>query len=275
MVMTTPFQGAEEETMFAGGLRWRVAVAGPEDGPPVLLLHGFPEYWATWVPQITALSGAGFRVFAADLPGYGGTDEPDSYEASEVAHSLADLRIQLHQDGVHVVGHDWGGMIAHVLASEHPQAVLSLVAVCAPHPGSFMGVLRDPVQLLRSGYVALFQIPGIEHVIGRKELIERFSPEAVSEIEDSDAMRRALSYYRANLAPWKLGGMKAGRIQQPGLVIHAEKDVTIGRSLMEATAEQFDDLRNFEVIEGATHFVQRSRTDALNSSLLEFLREVS
>lgn len=260
--------------MFAGGLRWRVAVAGPENGPPVLLLHGFPEYWATWLPQIPALVGAGFRVFAPDMPGYGGTDEPDSYDIEELAHCLADLSIQLGRDGVHLVGHDWGGMIGHAVAAQHPHGVLSFVAACAPHPAAFSGVLRDPKQLLKSYYVALFQVPGIEHLLGRKETIERLSPQAVSEIEDAAAMRRALSYYRANLAPWKLGRTKVGRIEQPGLVIHAARDVAIGRTLMEATAAQFDDLRGFEILD-SSHFIQRSRPDALNATLLGFLRSVA
>jgi pimeloyl-ACP methyl ester carboxylesterase len=267
-------QTIEEQTMFAGGLSWRVAVAGPEDGPAVLLLHGFPEYWATWRPQIPALARAGFRVYAPDLPGYGGTDEPDSYDIEELANCIADLRIQLDQDGVHLVGHDWGGMIGHVVASQHPHAVRSFVAACAPHPAAFSSVLRDPSQLLKSYYVALFQIPGIEYLLGRKETLERLSPQSVSRIEDPEAMRRALSYYRTNLAPWKLGRAKVGRIEQPGLVIHAARDVAIGRTLMEATAAQFDDLHDFKIIDG-THFLQVSRTEEFNATLLSFLSEVA
>jgi pimeloyl-ACP methyl ester carboxylesterase len=273
--MTIPFQGAEETTLYAAGLAWRVAVAGPEDGPVVLLLHGFPEYWGTWLPQIPALAGAGFRVYAADLPGYGGTDEPDSYSLDELARCVADLRIQLDQDGVHLVGHDWGGIIGHVLAAEHPHAVKSFAAVCAPHPATFAGALfRDPLQLLRSSYAALFQVPGLEFLLGHKDTIERLAAGSVTEIDDAQAMRQALSYYRTNLVPWKLGRTEAGRISQPGLVVHAARDVAIGQALMEATSEQFDDLRGFEILD-SSHFVQRSATDELNASLLAFLRDVA
>ncbi|MEA2499126.1 MAG: hypothetical protein QOH26_1531 [Actinomycetota bacterium] len=271
--MIEPAWDVAEETIFAGGLNWRIAVAGPESGPTVLLLHGFPEYWRTWESQIPALADAGFRVYAADLPGYGGTDEPPSYAMDELARCVADLRIELDQDGVHLIGHDWGGMIGHVVATQHPHAVRSLVAACAPHADVFGGVLRDPRQLLRSWYVALFQIPGIEHLVGKKSVIDRASPRCVTEIDSASEMARALEYYRANLRPWKLR-QRLGRVEQPGLVIHGARDPAIGRDLMEATAAMFDDLRGFEVIDGG-HFVHRTRAAEFNGAVLDFLRSVT
>lgn len=263
-----------EEEFVAAGLRWRVATAGPKEGPPVMLLHGFPEYWGTWLPQIPALASEGFRVYVPDLPGYGGTEAPGSYAIDDVARALADLRIQLAQEGLHVVGHDWGGIIAQALASQHPEAVLSLVAACAPHPGALSGVLRDPAQMLRSWYVMAFQVPFVERALGHKDLIERLARGAVTEIDDAAAMARALAYYRTNLRPWRLSRPRGGRISQPGLVIHAARDPAIGEPLMRATADRFDDLRAFRIIDGG-HFLQRFRTDELNAELLGFLREVA
>jgi pimeloyl-ACP methyl ester carboxylesterase len=272
--MSTPFQGAEEQSFYAHGLEWNVAVAGPESGPAVLLLHGFPEYWGTWMPQITALAGAGFRVYAPDMPGYGGTDEPDSYDLEELADCVADLRIQLDQDGVHLVGHDWGGMVGHAVAALHPNAVRSFVAASAPHPAVLSQGRADPAQVLRSRYVALFQIPGIEFVLSHKALLEKATAGARTKIDDAASMARALAYYRANLRPWSLSGKALGRITQPGLVIHAARDIAIGQPLMEATAEQFDDLRDFVVLDGH-HFLQRSCTEEFDRTLLTFLRSVS
>ena len=262
-----------EERIFAGGLNWRVAVAGPPSGPAVLLLHGFPEYWRTWEAQIPVLAGAGFRVFAVDLPGYGGTDEPDSYSMEEIARCIADLRIELDQDGVHLIGHDWGGMLGHVVATQHPYAVKSFVAACAPHADALRRVLRDPRQLMRSWYVGLVQIPGIEHIIGRKEVISKASPRCVTQIDSAAEMGRALAYYRANLRPWRLRS-EIGPIEQPGLVIHAARDPAIGRDLMEDTAARFDDLRGFEVIDGG-HFVHRTRSAEFNAAVLRFLEDVA
>ncbi len=264
----------EEQEVVAGGLSWRVAVSGPKSGAPVLLLHGFPEYWGSWLPQIPALAAAGYRVYAPDLPGYGSTDAPADYSIGALAGAIADLRIKLAQEGMHVIGHDWGGIIGHALAYLHPQAVLSFVAACAPHPGAFDGVLRDPRQILRSWYVGAFQIPGIEFLLSNKQLIEKTARGSVTEIDDPAAMRRALSYYRANLRPWNLSGARVGKIEQPGLVIHARRDPAIGEPIMRATADQFEDLRGFKVLD-CGHFVQRLCTDRFNSELLAFLGEVA
>ena len=262
------------ETRSAGGLWWNLGVTGPEDGQPVVLLHGFPEHWRTWVPQMQALGGAGFRVYAPDLPGYGGTGEPTSYEARDVASAIAELLEGISTEGVHLVGHDWGGMVSHYVASEHPAVVRSLVAASAPHPGALSGIFRDPTQILRSWYVGLFQIPGIEHALASSFLIDKVTMGAVSQIEDSAEMARALEYYRTNLKPWELGRTPPGRIKQPGMVIHAVRDIAIGSALMEETAKQFDDLRGYEEVE-SHHYLQRGATTRFKELLVGFLKEVS
>jgi pimeloyl-ACP methyl ester carboxylesterase len=96
----------------------------------------------------------------------------------------------------------------------------------------------------------------------------------VTEIDDAAAMGRALAYYRANLRPWDLGRFKAGRITQPGLVVHGSRDPAIGDYLMRATAEQFEDLRGFHALD-CGHFIQRLRTEELNDVLLGFLGSVA
>jgi pimeloyl-ACP methyl ester carboxylesterase len=120
----------------------------------------------------------------------------------------------------------------------------------------------------------MFQIPGIEFLIGNKALIEKATGGAVTQIDDPASMGRALAYYRANLRPWNLGGNDIGRITQPGLLIHAERDVAIGKPLIEASAGFFDDLRGLEVL-NCSHFLQRRCADELDRKLLEFLRSVS
>lgn len=262
------------ETRSAGGLWWNLGVTGPEDGQPVVLLHGFPEHWRTWVPQMHALGAAGFRVYAPDLPGYGETTEPVSYEARALASSIVELLENISASSVHLVGHDWGGMVAHYVASEHPASVRSFVAASAPHPGAFSAVLRDPAQILRSWYVGLFQLPGVEHALASGFLIDKVTMGAVSSIENSEELARALEYYRTNLKPWKLGRTPPGRIKQPGMVVHAARDIAIGSALMEETAKQFDDLRSYEEVE-SHHFLQRGATSRFNELLVGFLKEVS
>jgi pimeloyl-ACP methyl ester carboxylesterase len=269
-----PFSGGEEQTFAAGGLTWNAGMAGPEGAPTVVFLHGFPEHWRTWTKVMPAIAGAGYRFVAPDLPGYGGTSEPSSYELGRLAEHMAGLFLELDPDGVHLIGHDWGGLVGHAVASAHPETLKSFVAACAPHPGAASEVLRNPAQLLKSYYVGLFQIPYFENLIGSKETIERLTKNhAVTAIDGPDAARRALAYYRTNLAPWKLGSFRAGRIPQPGLVVHAERDVAITHQLMAATAEQFDDLRGFRVLP-RNHFLQTEAPEEFARLVLDFLGSV-
>jgi len=261
----------EERVITAGGLEWELGIAEDPaaDAPTALLLHGFPEYWRCWEPQLEAFAAARFRAVAPNLPGYGRTSEPSDYRIQTIAARVADLAREVSPSGVHLVGHDWGGIIGHAVAHFHPEVVRSFAAVCAPHPAGLGGVLRDPTQLLRSWYVLAFQIPGVEWLLGKRDRISSITGgRAVTNIDSPDAMRRALAYYRHNLRPWRLSDATAGRITVPGIVVHAERDVAIGAALMEAAAEQFDDLRGYHVLD-CGHFLQRACADKLNPLLLD------
>ena len=272
--MASIYEGINEEFVTAGGMTWRMGVTGPEDGAPVVLLHGFPEYWRTWTKVMPALAGEGYKVYAPDLPGYGGTDEPASYDLAELASSVADLLRRIDEDGVHLIGHDWGGITGHAVAYVHPETVKSYVAACAPHPASFGSGRRDPRQLVRSWYIGAFQIPMIEQAIGHKAFIEKAAAGCRTEIDSPEKMRRALAFYRANLKPWLPLKLRVGNITQPGMVIHAQKDVAITSQIMEVTARQFDDLREYVALP-CPHFLHNQCPDQLNSALLRFLREVA
>ena len=263
----------EERAITAGGLLWECGVQGPESGPPVVLLHGFPEYWRTWTKVMPPLAAAGFRVYAPSLPGYGMTDPPKSYALDDLAGLIAAFADEVGGGRAHLVGHDWGGIVGCAAAALHPESFRSAAVACCAHPRAFSTAWNNPEQILRSWYVLAFQIPGIEKVIGRKDVLERGTKVAVTDIDDPDAMARALEYYRTNLRPWNLNSSSAGTVPIPGLVLHAKRDVGITEAMMRATAEQFDDLRAFEVMDSG-HFVQRTRPDAMLEYLLPFLRTV-
>lgn len=273
MVMSEVFQGISQKAVVAGNITWRVASTGPEDGPAILLVHGFPEHWRTWTLQMPALAGAGFRVHACDLPGYGGTSAPSGYDIPTVAAGMADLARELSPDGVHLVGHDWGAIVANGVAYFHPETVRSIVAACGPHPGSFGTGKRHPQQLMKSWYVMLFQVPYIEQLLGFRTLIERALPDAVVGIDTREEMARALSYYRTNFAPWGPAQEKIGSIKQPALVIHAQKDIAITDAIMDVTAEKFEDLRDYIKMPNG-HFLQRDGTEEFNRHLVAFLKSV-
>ncbi|WP_018654538.1 alpha/beta fold hydrolase [Actinomadura flavalba] len=146
-----------------------VEAAGPEDGPPVVFLHGWPDLWFSFDPQMRALAEQGYRVLAPDQRGYGLSSKPPAVADYQMPKLVKDivLLIERRASGpVHLVGHDWGGAVAWALAIERPDLVRSLTAVNCPHPQVFADALRRrPSQLLRSWYMLVFQIPGLAETV--------------------------------------------------------------------------------------------------------------
>src|SRR5829696_2535312 len=117
------------------GLRLHCVEAGT--GPLVVLLHAFPEFWYAWRHQIPALADAGYRGVAPDLPGYNTSDKPRrvrDYRPEVLAQEVADLIVALGADSAAVAGHDWGGVLAWLVAMHHLERVQRLVVLNAPHP---------------------------------------------------------------------------------------------------------------------------------------------
>src|SRR5712692_10497423 len=132
-------------SVSANGTRFHVAEAG--DGPLVLLLHGFPQFWWTWRRQLASLPEAGFRAVAVDLRGYGGSDKPPrGYDLVTAASDAAGLIRSLGEANAVVVGHDWGGLIAWTMAAYFPKVVRRLSIVSVAHPLRMRSsVLTDPL----------------------------------------------------------------------------------------------------------------------------------
>src|SRR3954447_16918128 len=133
------------------------------DGPLVVLLHGFPEFWYGWRLQIAPLAAAGFRVVAPDLRGYNLSSKPAGVAAYSAEKLAADVRGLIQERGAEtalVVGHDWGGTAAWTLAMNHPEVVDRLAILDAAHPRKLNEGLRHPSQLRRSWYFFYFQLPG-------------------------------------------------------------------------------------------------------------------
>jgi pimeloyl-ACP methyl ester carboxylesterase len=148
-----------ERTLRANGLSFNLAEAG--DGPPVLLLHGFPDSWRLWRHQLPALAKAGHRVIAPDLRGFGKTDRPAGVEEYKLRTLVADvvgLLDVLHVDRAAVVGHDWGAALAWAVTRFVPDRVTRLVVVSVGHP--IAGAAAGLAQRQRSWYMLWFQFPG-------------------------------------------------------------------------------------------------------------------
>lgn len=145
----------------SGGLRVHLAEAGPPDGPLVVLLHGFAEFWWAWRHQLVALGEAGYHAVAPDLRGYGATDKPPrGYDGYTLSADVAGLVRALGAREAHLVGHDWGGHLAWTAATLHPRLVRSLTVLSAPHPSRLrQSLLSGSGQLTRTSWLGLAQLP--------------------------------------------------------------------------------------------------------------------
>jgi len=273
------------------GLRMHYAAAGPEDGFPVILLHGFPEFWYSWRFQIPVLADAGYRVIAPDQRGYNLTDKQGPYDADTLMQDLINLQDHLGMPKMHLIAHDWGSVIAWAFVSEHPDRVVKHVNMNGPHPNAYTDVLKvAPSQILKSWYVYFFQLPGLpEGVIkaGGMKALEIAMKEVPSEYmsaEDIDYYKEALrqpgalsamiGWYRS--VPKQVFRMRReGReytTDVPTLVIFGERDHYLHKKANELLPKYVSDLR-VEYLPDATHWVQMHEPDTVNRLTLDFLSQ--
>ncbi|HEY1066198.1 MAG TPA: alpha/beta hydrolase [Pirellulales bacterium] len=272
------------------GLRLQVAEAGPLDGPLVILLHGFPDVWQNWRLQIAPLVAAGFRVLAPNQRGYGKSDKPTSLRAYNLDVLAADVDSLAATEGrmrYHLVGHDWGGIIAWWAAAKYPHRVAKLVACNAPHPGAFSRYLwRHPTQMLKSYYVGAFQLPWLPEMLlsagGFRRLQTAVAamarPDAFDETDraarlaawaEPGALTGMINYYRAALrrAPTSL----SVRVTVPTLIVWGKRDKALEFGSAIESEKLADDVRLVEFAE-AGHWVQHEETARVNAEMLTFLR---
>lgn len=274
-------------TLAAGEVRLHVAEAGPEGGPLVLLLHGFPEHWITWRKQIPALAAAGFHMVAPDLRGYGQSDRPagiGAYAIEKLAADIDGLIDTLGARTAHVVGHDWGGMVAWHFAMWHPEKLDKLAVLNIPHPERMKRGLLTPRQLKKSWYAVFFQLPLLpERALAANDFrrlrnvfrwqpLEPYPPAQVEEIvaalRQPGALTAALDYYRAAVLHRP---PPSAVIEKPVLVIWGERDTALGKELADPGLRWAPRAR-IERLPEATHWVQADAPGEVNRLLLEFLR---
>ncbi|WP_266077256.1 alpha/beta fold hydrolase [Haladaptatus caseinilyticus] len=281
------------------GVRLHYVEAG--DGPLVVLLHGFPEFWYSWRDQIPALADAGYHVVAPDLRGYNASEKPrgvGAYRLDELVGDVVGLIDQFDAEEAHVVGHDWGGAIAWEVASRHPDRVERLAILNAPHPDRFRDVLRTPEQLRRSWYMFFFQLPWLpELFLSARDYttIEEIfrdgteNPDAFGESEvqryveaaaQPGALTGAINYYRAlfrERVPQELRTVVSGSrddsdVSVPTLLIWGEEDTALGIELTEGLERWVPDIR-VERLPDASHWVQNDEPERVNELLVEFFED--
>jgi len=270
------------------GIRMHYVEAG--EGPLVVLLHGFPEFWYSWRHQIPALAKAGYRVVAPDLRGYNLSDKPprvDDYRIEALAGDVAQLIRALGEERATVVGHDWGGGVAWAFAMEHAEMLERLVIVNLPHPETLARGLRTPRQLVKSWYMIVFQLPAVPERVIRlgnyaqirhafNDLVKQGVMNAVDieryieALDRPGALTAAINYYRAAFRSGLLT-RRFPRIDTPTLVIWGMRDIYLGSELAAPNPALVPNAR-VERIDDAGHFVQIERPDEVNRHLLAFLK---
>jgi pimeloyl-ACP methyl ester carboxylesterase len=275
------------QAIDVGEVRLEVALAGPADGALVVLLHGFPECKETWRTVQLSLAAAGFRVVAPDMRGYAGSGRPSGVEAYGVQHLVGDvagLIAALGRPRAHVVGHDWGGVVAWWTAMLRPDVVDRLGIVNAPHPVAYAAALRTPTQLRHSWYVFFFQLPVIPEIVlkaddfafARTPFLGAGIPrEEVDRCMDAlrppGAAAAAIAYYRAQVRGSIFGGApKPVPITLPVMVIWGEKDRFLVPSLAEPPAKW---VPNAQVVRlaNATHWSPIDAAPEVAQNLERFL----
>lgn len=269
------------------GVRLHYVEAG--EGPLVVLLHGFPEYWYSWRRQLPALAAAGFHVVAPDMRGYNLSDKPvgwREYGLELLAADIAGLIRHFGASEAYVVGHDWGAAVAYGVAMYHPEVVRRLAILNVPHPERMLSGFRTLRQLRKSWYMFFFQIPGLPEALIRrdgfafaKRTLRADSPASFSDADleqyvqawsQPGALTGMINYYRAALRSSPRSALDRLRpIAAPTLVIWGERDRHLGAELAEPLPKWVPDMR-IEWLPQATHWVQHEQPERVNELLGEF-----
>ncbi len=286
----------------ANGLTFTAVACGPGDGRPVLFLHGFPQTSYSWHHQLDAVGAAGYRGLAFDQRGYSPKARPESVDDYRIGQLVGDVLAVADVwdlDRFDLVGHDWGAMVAWVVAARHPDRVRTLTAVSVPHPRAFAAAFGaivtgdaavdaagDADQRQRSSYIEVFRAEGgvaerallgedgtgaglramfdASGLSSDTEEVRRF----VAAMLEPGALTAALNWYRAT-EPNSLTDV--GTITVPTLYVWSDHDIALGRRAAESTVEWVTGPYRFEVLEGVSHWIAETAPGDLNRILLEHL----
>ncbi len=259
------------------------------DGPLILFLHGFPEFWYSWRHQLEAF-GHDYKAVALNLRGYNNSDKPEEKSAYALPELVKDVEGTIRALGYErctLVGHDWGGAIAWSFAYAYPTMLEQLIVLNLPHPAKFAAGLRTPQQLLRSWYVGLFQLPvlpefllsagnyaAIRAIFRDQAALGAFTQADIDALVAAAAKPGAiasmLNYYRNIFSAEGLLNQQWGVLEVPTLMIWGENDAALGKELTDGTEEYVADF-TICYIAHCSHWVQQEQPALVNQYIKDFL----
>lgn len=292
--MATATETWQHRDIITNGIRMHYVTQG--EGPLIVFLHGFPEFWYSWRHQIPFFAEHGYTVVAPDLRGYNDTDKPRTgYDVATLNRDIEGLIKGVGREKAIIVGHDWGGALAWAFAMRYPQITEKLVILNAPHPWAFARELRkgwQGPQLRKSWYVFFFQLPWLPESIltsNHAEAIGRllyesavqkdaFPPDVLARYQEAmskpGAMTAALNYYRSimrgGLFRTSLDGSEA-IITMPTLLLWGEQDVALGIELTQGLEQWIPNLQ-VQRFHDSGHWVAQEKADEVNQAILQFLQ---
>jgi pimeloyl-ACP methyl ester carboxylesterase len=259
------------------------------EGPLVVLLHGFPEFWYGWRQQIKPLVAAGFRVVAPDTRGYNLSSKPEGVAAYDVALLADDIKGLIHERGAEsamVAGHDWGGSIAWTMAMNHPEVVDRLAILNAAHPRKLSQGLHHPSQLRRSWYFFFFALPDLPETVVHAnnwhffrhflhDAHPAYTPEDIDRYVEAwsqpDAATGMINYYRSSVRQNQKKAEAALRpVKASTLVIWGQQDGYLEPELAEPDRDDVPNLDRVERLADASHWVHHDEAERVNQLLIDF-----
>jgi len=262
------------------GVGLDVTVQG--EGPPVLLLHGWPDTHELWDSQAAALVAAGYQVIAPDLRGCGASDRPEGVDAYNILLLAGDVLGVLDHLGLaraHVVGHDWGAALAWAIAAFMPDRVDHLACLSVGHPASF--ATAGFAQREKSWYMLLFQFEGIaEQWLSMDDFTNMWEwchhpqlQEIKPRLSQPGHLTASLNWYRANVNPetFVQPAIEFPPVAAPTMGIWGSEDFALNEEQMVGSEKFVSGPWRYERLDGVDHWITLEVPDRVNELLLDFL----
>jgi pimeloyl-ACP methyl ester carboxylesterase len=265
----------------SNGVKIHYAALG--QGPLVVMVHGFPDFWYSWRRQMRALVDNGYRVVAVDLRGYNLSDKPKGVESYAMPLLVEDVAAVVSAEKVPqaiVVGHDWGGAVAWNVAMRKPDITRLLVICNLPHPaGIAREIATNPEQKKNSEYAFHFQKPDAHKLLTAERLAEWIA-EPAAKARYIDAFNQSdfesmLNYYKANYpkpdAPTAPAGFTFPKVKVPVLMFHGLEDQALLPGALSGTWQWVEKDLTIVTIPGASHFVQQDAAETVSDTMVDWL----
>lgn len=267
---------------FADNEGVKIHYASVGEGPLVLMIHGFPDFWYSWRFQMEALASE-YRCVAFDQRGYNQSDKPAGQENYDVLKLVSDAVAvidHLGEEKATVVGHDWGGFVAWFLAAYHPERVERLIICNLPHPkGISRELATNPEQQANSAYARAFQQEGAHKVVTEEMLAMLVAPddaearEIYLEAFKNSDLEAMLAYYKQNYPrePYTQDTREVPTVQVPVLVFHGLLDQALHANALNNTWEWVAAPLQIVTVPGANHWVHHDASALVNSTIRDWL----